>query len=458
MTATAALASFASGFELEHAPDDVIAHIELDLLDTIGVAVAATGDRAAIAAAEVAAAGTCTLWATGRRGDPAGAAFANAALVRTLDYDDIYARGPVHVGAAVVPAVLAVAEHHGRVAGRDVLAALAVGAEVQCRLGDAAAVAEEGRRPSALASQLTGYFAAAVAAARAVRLDERATAHALGLALLHAAGTMAAVARDGKALYMGASSQGGVHSARLAAAGVEVDGDPIGGRDGLFERHYGAEAPLEPLLDGLGGELRLLGLGFKPWPGTKVGHPHVEAALELRSRLGADRVATADVEIDVGRWGRRFAERGARPRSAPEARNSLPWLIACALARGTVDLDCFEPAALGDPRLRACAARVRALHRPELSSDLPYEPAVVRVRLADGAVHAASIDVPLGDRRRPLGRDRLERKLRDCCARAGARADAERIRRAVAGLRHAPDVAELVGALATVHETQEDDP
>lgn len=457
MTATAALASFAAAFDIDRAPDGVAEHIELDLIDTIGAAVAAIGDRTAIAAADVAAAGTCMLWATGRRGDPAGAAFANAALARTLDYDDIYARGPVHVGAAVAPAVLAIAEHHGRIAGRDVLAALAVGGEVQCRLGDAAAIAEDGRRPSALTSQLTGYFAAAAGAARAMRLDERATARALGLALMYAAGTMAAVARDGKALYMGASSQGGVHSARLAAAGVEVVGDPIGGRDGLFERHYGTDAPLGPLLDGLGGELRLLGLGFKPWPGTKVGHPHVEAALELRSRLGADCVAAADIEIEVGRWGWLFSERGACPRSAPEARNSLPWLIACALVRGEVGLDCFEPSALDDARLGACAARVRALHRPELSSDLPYEPAVVRVRLADGAVHAASVEVPLGDRRRPLGRDRLERKLHDCCARAGSRASAERIRRAVAGLRLAPDVAELVGALSTVHETQEDD-
>ena len=67
-----------------------------------------------------------------RAADAAGAAFVNGTAAHGEDFDDTFEGGPVHAGAVIVPAVLAVAERN-RIAGRDALRGIAVGAEVMCR-------------------------------------------------------------------------------------------------------------------------------------------------------------------------------------------------------------------------------------------------------------------------------------------------------------------------------------
>jgi 2-methylcitrate dehydratase PrpD len=451
---TTAIARFVDALSFEQLPPEVVARVRACVVDTLAVSIAAKGVEgpaealARFCATRDRAAGS-TVWATGAPARPPDATLANATLARALDWDDIFDHGPVHVGAAVVPAALALAERFGTASGRELIAALAAGAELQCRLGAACARAEDAaERPAVLSSQLCGYFAAAAVSAKLLGLGERRTAAALGLALMHAAGTMAAVAsgaRDGKALYAGLSGQGGAQSALLAERGLAAMADPFGGPDGLFERHFGAALAADVLVGGLGDEFRMLETGVKAWPGTKVGHPFLEAALLIRPALGPAEQVEA-VEIEVGRWSSWFCEplaERSRPRSPSDAKNSIPWLVACALIRGEVSPDCFEERALHDPALLDAAARVRPVRRSELSTELGYEPAVVRVVLADGRTLGEQVEVPLGDHRRPLGARALEKKLRACHAsRRGATADA--LADLGAGLVDGVDAAALV--------------
>ena len=61
-------------------------------------------------------------------------AFVNGTAAHGEDFDDTFEGGPVHAGAVIVPAVLAVAERHG-VDGKSALEGIAVGIELMCRLG-----------------------------------------------------------------------------------------------------------------------------------------------------------------------------------------------------------------------------------------------------------------------------------------------------------------------------------
>src|SRR5437762_5761854 len=103
------------------------------LIDLAGLCVAARNtDYVAAALAGWEASGGCTAIGHSRTLDAAGAAFANGTAAHGEDFDDSFEGGPVHAGAVIVPAVLAIAERNKN-EGRDALRGIAVGAEVMFR-------------------------------------------------------------------------------------------------------------------------------------------------------------------------------------------------------------------------------------------------------------------------------------------------------------------------------------
>ncbi|HET7401876.1 MAG TPA: MmgE/PrpD family protein, partial [Usitatibacter sp.] len=150
------------------------------LLDIGGLCVAARHEpyvRAALASWE--ASGACTALGHTRALDAAGAAFVNGTAAHGEDFDDTFEGGPVHAGAVIVPALLAVAERD-RLAGRDLLYGIAVGVEITCRASLVAPrrIHKAGFHPTAV----LGAMGAAAGVAAASRLDERAFASAQGIA------------------------------------------------------------------------------------------------------------------------------------------------------------------------------------------------------------------------------------------------------------------------------------
>src|SRR5438477_10256716 len=103
------------------------------LIDIGGLCVAARGTdyvKAALDSWE--SDGRATAIGHARTLDSAGAAFVNGTAAHGEDFDDTFEGGPVHAGAVIVPAVLAIAERE-KLAGRDALAGIAVGCELMCR-------------------------------------------------------------------------------------------------------------------------------------------------------------------------------------------------------------------------------------------------------------------------------------------------------------------------------------
>ena len=60
----------------------------------------------------------------------------NGISSHVLDFDDTHAETGIHPAAPIAPAILALAEQRP-VAGRDLIAALVVGVETECRIGKA---------------------------------------------------------------------------------------------------------------------------------------------------------------------------------------------------------------------------------------------------------------------------------------------------------------------------------
>lgn len=414
--ATRVLAEFASELRFENLPGPVATHAKLTLLDTLGVALAGSGQSEGCAeviayATSQADDGPARLWASGQR-LPAGlASLCNASHARALDYDDIIENPQIHVAVCVVPAALAVAEAaRGRVDGKTLIAALVAGAEVQSRLAAAiAGTLDPATFPVMLSSQVFGYFSAAAAAGRVLKLGREPMLSALGLAMMQASGTEELVVHApvsvGKVIYAGLSNQAGVQSAQMAASGVLAAGNALEGKAGLFKALYDGRYHPDALTDGLGERYVSLGCCFKAMPGTLVSHAFVEAALTIVRREGLGAQDITEIRLHVGGWGRTMSEPldlRRHPPTASAGMNSIPFMVATALATGAVSLNAFTAAGRADAATYTMADKIVPVHDERLANPDGLEPGLIDIVATDGRVFSHRIDKPRGHPSRPL--------------------------------------------------------
>ena len=126
--------------------------------------------------ADFSAAHGSTIFGTDQKAPPDWAAFANGCGIRYFDFNDTYlSKEPAHPSDNI-SAALAVAESVGA-GGRELITAIALAYEVQCRLCDAASIRARGW------DHVTyGTFSTALASAKLMKLDSANTRHAVNIA------------------------------------------------------------------------------------------------------------------------------------------------------------------------------------------------------------------------------------------------------------------------------------
>jgi 2-methylcitrate dehydratase PrpD len=420
-TLTERIADFVAGLTYEDLPAEVAAVGKDLVLDTLGTALAATalgtGCREVIATATALGgpSESTILGSDTKVGAPA-AALANGALAHALNYD---AAGGAsgHPGVTCLAAPLALAEARAPVDGRRFLTAVVVAAELTARI--TRAVRRDDAIPAILPGQFFGYVAAAAGGAHILGLDAAGVRSALGLALMQSAGSREVI-RTGdppaKAVYGAFPNHGGVLAALLAAGGLVADVDALGGDAGLYAIVSDGRFETTSVAGGLGSAYACREVEFKPWPVSAHVAPFVEAALTLAADDASDADAIASVELRgssvIRAWFEPLDAR-RRPENAAAAANSAIFAVAAALAYGDLSLAAFTAGGLTD------AATLRLADRTTYVADDGVRGGTVTVRTANGKRFTAHIDEPLGAASRPLSRDRLDAKFRDCCARAG---------------------------------------
>ena len=391
------------------------------LVDVGGLCVAARNTdyvRAALAGWE--SDGACTAIGHGRALDSAGAAFVNDTAAHGEDFDDTFEGGPVHAGAAIVPAVLALAERE-RLAGRDALAGIAVGAELMCRASLVAPkrIHKAGFHPTAI----LGAMGAAAAAATALRLRKATFVNALGIAGSMASGIIEYLAEGSwtKRLHPGWAAQSGIRAADLARSGFIGPRTVFEGTHGLY---YGfarsAEGDWGKLLEGFGERWVASQLAFKLYACGTMTQPYVDCAARLAKRVKPDDIAEIVCEAAEGtvhRLWEPLADK-QRPPNAYAAKFSQPYCIAAGFVLGHAGLDAFTEERVRDERLRAVAAKVRY----EIDPKNPYPDEFtghVRAILKDSRVVEERQGHMRGGTHEPLSRAEIEDKFRLNCAHGG---------------------------------------
>src|SRR5712692_1829294 len=395
--------------------------VEKLLIDVAGLCVAARRTdyvRASLAGWE--ASGGCTAIGHSRTLDAAGAAFVNGTAAHGEDFDDTFEGGPVHAGAVVVPAVLAVAERE-RLSGRDALLGIAVGVEVMCRASLVAPklIHKAGFHPTAV----LGAMGAAAAVATALRVSKNQFVNALGIAGSMAAGIIEYLAEGAwtKRMHPGWAAQSGIRAADLARAGFVGPRTVFEGTHGLY---YGfartTEGDFAKLLDGFGSRWVAASLAFKLYACGTMTQPYVDCARRLARRIRvADivEIVCEAAEGTVNRLWEPLAEK-QRPPNAYAAKFSQPYCIAAGLVLGHAGLEAFTEERVRDERLLGLAAKVRY----EIDPDNPYPDEFtghVRAKLRDGSVVEERQPHLRGGVHEPLSRADVEEKFRLNCAHGG---------------------------------------
>jgi 2-methylcitrate dehydratase PrpD len=257
-----------------------------------------------------------------------------------------------------------------------------------------------------------GTFGAAAAAGGLLALDESAFAHALATAATLAAGLQQAFRMDamGKPLHAGRAAEAGLLAAQLARRGLTGSLDVLEG-DAGFGRAMSNGPDWSRVGATLGSDFHITRLTFKNHIGCGHTFAAIDGALALKARHG---IAPGDIErvhvatyrpaLDIACY--------THPATANEARFSLSYVVATALAHGSVRLAAYEPARLDDPVTRALMERISVAVDPELDAAFPGQRAArVVIETRDGRLLEHLQPNRKGDPEEPLTDAELEGKF-----------------------------------------------
>jgi 2-methylcitrate dehydratase len=414
VTAVTRLASFVVDRSWDDLSETARRELKIRVLDSLGCALGALDGppvqaiRALVG--EFGGRPLCTLIGGGATA-PDRAALYNGALVRYLDFNDSYfAPGETcHPSDNLAP-VLAAAEYAGA-SGRDLLVALAVSYQVQCRLSDEAPVRAKG-----FDHTTQGAYAAAAGVAKALGLGAGQTAHAIaiaGTALNALRVTRTGALSQWKGLAYPFTAFGAVEAGFLAARGISGPAEVFEGNKGFMDSIAGVFE-----IDWHEEDLERVGRTFlKRYNAEIHSQSALEALLELRQTHAFDaadvtliELETFQVAFDIIGGG----EEGDKKEisSKEDADHSLPYLLAVALLDGQVLPEQFAPARIGRPDVQALLRRVDVRSAADLTARFPAEHACrLRLHLADGTTLATEKRDYEGFLTRPMSWERARKKF-----------------------------------------------
>jgi 2-methylcitrate dehydratase PrpD len=403
----------------------------------LGVAHTSPIDMAIRVLTPLSGASRVTVFGRTERLDPLGAAFVNAIGGNLLDYDDTHLRTVIHPTAPVAPAALALAEQRG-LSGADVVLAFTLGAEVECRIGNAVSPGHYARGWHITST--CGVFGSAAAAAKLLHLDAERTSHALGIAASQSAGTVENLPSGAKNVSVGNAARQGMFAALLAEQGYTSAPAAIEGALGWA--HAMGDAPVVAEITGeLGERWELLANTYKPYPCGIVMHSVIDACLELRREHALTATDVAEVVVSGDQL---LLDRGDRKVSNDrDARVSIHHCAAVSFLFGAAGLHEFSDTVVHDPAVVALRAQTQA--QPDAAS--PRGAATVQVRTRDGRTLTSTVLHAKGSRERPLSDAEIAAKVRDLATHGGFRGAIDDVIAAVWQLDDMATIAPLVRLL-----------
>lgn len=444
---TLAVGEWASQLGLHDVPREVLDHLKLCLLDSLGCglfgALQPWGRITSDVAIAMSGKGACSLFARAETVSPVDAALANGTAIHGFELDDAHVSSSLHPGAVTVPAALAVAEARGA-SGTEMLIALAAGYEIGLRIGICAGLLHS--TSGYHVTGTVGVFAAAAASARLLRLSSAETAHALGIGGTQAAGLYSA--RTGamtKRFHAGRASQSGTLAAFLAEQGFTGSLDVVEARFGGFLSTMQGQFGAETILKDLGKRWEIAGVGLKRYAACASSHTIIDGVRELRQRgLTADNLG--QLSIRMSKKGQLNVAWPYQPGEVIAAQMNGYYIAAVTLLDGDAFIEQFEERRLGDPNIMALLPRIGIVHDPELDRGGAGKRHAVHLEatLNDGRKLSTYVEQRRGSAEHPLSPAETEQKFRRLAAHFLSDSDRTKVMSIVQRIEREADVKPLM--------------
>ena len=392
-------AAWAEAFRSQPIPGEVLHHARRALIDW----------HAALLPGSIVAPATLLKKAFAEefeRGYPRALALINGTAAHTVEVDDIYRDGIYHPGAPTIAAALALKPENP-------LRAIVVGYEISTRIGAAMGRAHYRYWHN---TGTIGCFGACAAASEVLGLSKQQFAHALATVATFSAGLQQAFRMDSmsKPLHAGHAAEAGVTAALAAREGVIGSLDILEGEAG-YGRAMGDGPDWQKALATLGREFHITRMTFKNHACCGHTFAAIDGALALQKKMGVSAEEIEKLHVGTYRAGVEVAHY-ERPGTPAEARFSLKYVVATALAHGSVRLAAFQPERISDRRTRELMAKISVSLDPDLDATFPRQRAARVAIEARGRREEWLQPTRKGDPDAPLSDAELEDKFLELAA------------------------------------------
>ncbi|MBN1161038.1 MAG: MmgE/PrpD family protein [Dehalococcoidales bacterium] len=422
MTAINELVKHIVSTRYEDVPPDAVAAVMQEVLDSLATALGGSSKAGVKELVDMVrewgGASQSTVIAYGFKCPAPNAAQVNGTMIHALDYDDGHQVALVHIGCVAVSTAFAVAERMGKISGKELITAIALGGDLTARLGLASKPGGSAMSAGWHPTTLFGFLGSAAVAGRIIRLDEDRMIDALGLAYHQCGGAGTGVADGALAKRMGPglAAKGGITAALMAERGITGERDPLEGRTGLYKTYMGGDYDPALLTTDLGKKWEVVNIGDKPYPCCGLTHACIDAALALKTKYKINADDIREITVYGGDKVYQHAqppEIKKAPRTIIDAQFSVPWVVATALAQGKVTVDDFTDEAIKRPEILKLAQKIDTRLEPSMNRH-GVEPGGVTIKMQDGRGFTEEVENCLGSVQRPMTFEDVTRKFREC--------------------------------------------
>jgi 2-methylcitrate dehydratase PrpD len=450
-SATREIAEYIVGLKYEELPEQTIAAAKEAVLDQLGIMLMGSTLPWTKPSYEVVleqgSRPESTIVGWGGKVSAIDAAFVNATLGHSCEFDDSGYNGGCHPGALTVPTALALAERD-RLTGRDLLLSVVVGYEIISRIGGVMGrpVLDKGFHHQTV----IGPFGAATVAGKLLGLDADKMVHALSIAGSHSSGTMEYDQTGGevKRVHSSIAVRGGMMAVLLARRGLTGPPTILEGLRGIPRVFAGIEN-IDGIVKDLGRRdwFAVQGRIVKFFPTVGTIHTAIQTIDRLMREKSLRPEQVEEIHIGVGPLTVSHGGAIYEPTDTISAQFSMAFSLALRLLKGRNDLTDYMNAELWtDPEIVALIKKVHIHADPKMVGDI-WCGAWARVVLRDGTTLETEQLYRKGSPQEPATWEELTGKFRRLASAALDEQGVQRIAETVDRLDQLDDVSALAQLL-----------
>ena len=403
----------------EDLPNEVIEVVKRLTIDTLGITIAGSSAPGCKTVVELmkewGGKPEATIATFGGKVPAPNAALANCMMARALDFGEVHEGGGGHLAETFVPVGFILAEYaKRRVSGKEYILAVALGAEVACRLRYALTTY------SGWVAETFAPFGIVISAGKFFDFYREQLMNGMGIAYCQCSCNIQGVVTGALTvrLQQGLGAKAGLMAAILAKRGITGPRDVLEGTYGFYKVYGKNEYVPARIGEGLGEKFAITQTSLKPYPCCKFTHAPIYATLQLVTEHDIRAEEIDHITVVTNSKGYNLCALGNKkytPESIVEAQFSIPYTVAAAAVRRKVFIDDFDEDAIKDPRVLAVSQRVKVIVDPELDK-LPgiTAPNKIEITTKKGRRVAKEVEFVKGHPENPMNWEECEDKLRKC--------------------------------------------